>query len=191
MKDNRAFTMIELLIVVSIVGILATIGIPTFRRMAAKTRKAEAKVTLGSIFTAETAFQAEFGGFGNHLPRLGVEMAALNNYSVGFPNAAGACANSTTFPPATGNEVGSKLTAEFPSYFDPLTPSGPITTVFLRTNASGLKCEQGIMTNDTFTATASGVIWPGLAASSDLAKHDTWTITEARVVKNTRDGANQ
>jgi len=51
------------MIVVSIVGLLASIGIPNFLRFQLKAKSAEAKQNLGAIRTAEEIYFAEFGSF--------------------------------------------------------------------------------------------------------------------------------
>ncbi len=58
-KGQKGFTLIELMIVVAIIGILAAIAIPNFMTYQAKSRQSEARVNLGAIFTAATAFGAE------------------------------------------------------------------------------------------------------------------------------------
>ncbi len=63
MKGEQAFTLIELMIVVAIIGILAAIAIPNFMTYQAKARQSEAKVGLGGIFTTATSFFAENGTF--------------------------------------------------------------------------------------------------------------------------------
>lgn len=64
---KKGFTLVELLIVVAIIGVLSTIGIPTFRRMIQKAKMAEAKIALGSGHRVEAAFFAEFNSYGNNL----------------------------------------------------------------------------------------------------------------------------
>ena len=57
-KGSHGFTLIELMIVVAIIGILAAVAIPNFMTYQAKARQSEAKVALGGIFTAATAYFA-------------------------------------------------------------------------------------------------------------------------------------
>src|SRR5881296_2274071 len=58
-RDQKGFTLIELMIVVAIIGILAAIAIPNFMTYQAKSKQSEAKVGLGGIFTTATSFFAE------------------------------------------------------------------------------------------------------------------------------------
>jgi len=66
-RNQKGFTLIELMIVVAIIGILAAIAIPNFLKYQAKSRQAEAKINLGGIFVAETSFFGEQAGMGRSL----------------------------------------------------------------------------------------------------------------------------
>jgi type IV pilus assembly protein PilA len=55
-KAARGFTLIELMIVVAIIGILASIAIPNFMRYQLRSKSSEAAVNLGAIKTSEIAY---------------------------------------------------------------------------------------------------------------------------------------
>jgi len=58
-KNQKGFTLIELMIVVAIIGILAAIAIPNFRNYQMKAKTAEAKTNIGAIRTSQETYKAE------------------------------------------------------------------------------------------------------------------------------------
>src|SRR5438093_8324734 len=62
-RTSAVFTLIALMIVVAIIGILAALAIPNFMSYQAKAKQSEAKVGLGGIFTAATAYFASNGTY--------------------------------------------------------------------------------------------------------------------------------
>jgi len=60
---KKGFTLVELIIVIIIVGILASIGLTQYNKVVEKSRAAEARMILGTLRTAEIAEYMESGGY--------------------------------------------------------------------------------------------------------------------------------
>jgi len=61
MKSSRAFTLIELMVVILIISILAAVAIPLMRGRINSAKWSEGKSGAGTILTAARAFMAEKG----------------------------------------------------------------------------------------------------------------------------------
>lgn len=70
---QRAFTLLELLIVIIILGILASIAMPRYLSSIEKSRDAEAYVHLSTIRIAELDYYAEFHTYTNNFDLLNVD----------------------------------------------------------------------------------------------------------------------
>ncbi len=57
-RRDEGFTLIELMIAVSIIGVLAAVAIPSFRTYQWKAKRSEAYVNLGSLATTQKAYFA-------------------------------------------------------------------------------------------------------------------------------------
>ena len=64
-KYSAGFTLVELIIVVIILGILAGIAIPGYRKTAEKGFRDEAKVILQAIYTAERTYRLHHNTYGS------------------------------------------------------------------------------------------------------------------------------
>lgn len=77
---RRAFTLIELMIVIAIVGILAAIAIPNFMKLQGRSRQAEVRENLKACFTAEKAYYQVYDTFSNLITPIGFSPERGNRY---------------------------------------------------------------------------------------------------------------
>ncbi len=61
--NKKGFTLIEIMIVISIIAILAAIAIPTYKKYQFQAKTSEAKTNLGAIQHCELSYAAETGKF--------------------------------------------------------------------------------------------------------------------------------
>ncbi len=59
MKRNKAFTLVELMIVVAILGVLAAIAVPAYKGYVSSSKRAEAKANLETIRLLEEQYYAD------------------------------------------------------------------------------------------------------------------------------------
>ena len=78
---KKGFTLVELMIVVAIIGILAAIAIPNYIRFQARSKQAEAKSNLKSIFTGQKSFFAEKDRYSESTGDIGFAPERGNRYS--------------------------------------------------------------------------------------------------------------
>ncbi|MGE0527998.1 MAG: type IV pilin protein [Bdellovibrionales bacterium] len=102
-RNNKGFSLVELMVVVAIIGILAAIAIPNFQRFTAKAKQSEAKSNLSALYSAERAFHAEWQVFVSAFQMIGYSPVGTLKYEHGFNNLL------TTVPagyggPTTGNQ---------------------------------------------------------------------------------------
>jgi prepilin-type N-terminal cleavage/methylation domain-containing protein len=81
---GKGFTLVELIIVVIIVGILASIGLTQYNKVVERSRAAEARMILGTLRSAQMGAMFETGSY-----------AVVSSLGVGAPD--GACSTSHYF----------------------------------------------------------------------------------------------
>lgn len=186
LKNNKGFSLVELMVVVAIIGVLAAIGIPQISKYMARARQAEAKSNLASVYTANKAFFAEYGIYDNRFSLIGFRPEGKLRYNIGWADAGTRCdlAAAGYTAPLPGGVVGSAVNAD-----ELCGDNGTMTNgcsllqngLGVAIAGSGLNC-----TADgarTFTAGAAGRIGSATAV-------DQWTINQQKNLINRRDGTN-
>ena len=84
---KKGFTLLELIVVIIIIGVLASIGFSQYTKMVEKGRTAEAKTVLGQLRSAEVAYYQEYG----------VYTATLSNLATDAPSATCVATNYFTY----------------------------------------------------------------------------------------------
>ena len=82
MRDTRGFTLVELLLVVVIIGILATIAIPKFGNTKQKALVAAMQVDLKNLVTAEEAYFADHVTYTGTLGNLAYNVSTGNTLNL-------------------------------------------------------------------------------------------------------------
>jgi type IV pilus assembly protein PilA len=75
---EQGFSLTELMIVVAIIGILATIAIPNFLRYQARAKQTEAKSNLVAIHTGQIAYFAENNGYIDDFNAIGFAVSGAS-----------------------------------------------------------------------------------------------------------------
>ena len=76
MHRKKGFTLIEVLIVVIILGILATLSVPQFTRMIKRARMSEAWAGLGAVRTAQSVYYMEMSNYAGVITDLDCDATA-------------------------------------------------------------------------------------------------------------------
>ncbi len=86
-KDQRGFTLVELAIVIVIIGVLASFGVPRFRSAVERSKAGEAFAYLASIRAAQERYHARTGAYAVAVASLDVSMDAPKYFTITEPTA--------------------------------------------------------------------------------------------------------
>ncbi len=175
--NNKGFSLIELMIVVAIIGILATVAIPNFQRFQTKSRQSEVKGHLGGIYIGEQAFFAEWAQFFGDFRDIGFSPTGAMKYTVGF-----AGTNAAPGVPFTGSTVGGATATAFNSKAAGAAPLANVAAApaFAVSGATGGCVAGANPTANTFNASAVGAIGGG--------GPDAWQMNQLQVICNSLNG---
>jgi type IV pilus assembly protein PilA len=82
---REGFTLVELMIVVAIIGVLASIAVPQYSKFQAKSRQSEVRIQLGGAYTVEQSFAAENSTYTGCLGQVGYNRDGTKfYYTIGF-----------------------------------------------------------------------------------------------------------
>src|SRR5688572_11465544 len=105
MNRNRGFTLIELVVVVTIVGILLAIALPAFNEQVRKSRRSDALRCLAEIQTKQEAWRANHASYGTSA-EIVLPTCEFYTPQVTAQDAAGWTATATPKGPQVGDRCG-------------------------------------------------------------------------------------
>ncbi len=114
MKKNKkkGFTLIELMTVVIIVGILASVAVPLYRGQVKRAMASEGAALLGSVRTAERVYYAEHGRYTDDKTKLGIDTTG-NKYFIDYTvELTGGGTGFTASTTGTGDAAGITVTID-------------------------------------------------------------------------------
>ena len=94
LKNQKGFSLVELMVVVAIIGILAAIAIPNYQKFQRKSQQVEAKTLMSGLYANQVTFQNEWNFLSASFGQLGFEVVGDQpKYNVGWANASAAAAS--------------------------------------------------------------------------------------------------
>ena len=188
MKKPLGFSLLELMVVVAILGILATVAVPRFNIFRARGRQAEAKSNLGVIFTLQETHNVHHESF--YDGAAAGQAGAMNTIAtaVGYRVLGGKA------PVCDSNKLGFTV-ANCGQMRYGYQISGGSETAFTAiafapsdTNTNNKRIFPGCNgTKASTTTVAPTCSTPGAAAQTSFNTGDAWCLDEGRNLKNYRD----
>lgn len=184
LKTEKGFSLIELMIVVAIIGILATVAIPNFSRFQAKARASEARAQLSALYTSQRAFQAEWNGYHSDLVQVGYRPNGILRYVVGHGAAAAFNIPGYTGPTLTAANFNTGVAAVCDQ--PPATVPGATGCLNGAQNNAGTGLTSAAIPNtQTVTLAAFSAQAAGFVGGTTT---DVWQINQNRAVNNVTPG---
>jgi len=183
-KNQAGFSLVELMVVVAIIGILASLAIPSIGKYMAKARQSEAKTQLSSLYTAEKAFFAEYSAYHSQFGPLGYSPEGKLRYVVGFA-AVGTPADATNGynAAAAAGVAAATQTLAYCTVTVAMTNGCMMLSGADGNPPTAANLPAGTtLTKPTFIAGAGAIVHNALAGM------DQWTINQNKNLTNSRNG---
>ncbi|WP_413575141.1 type IV pilin protein [Bdellovibrio sp. HCB290] len=183
--SQAGFSLVELMVVVAIIGVLASIAVPAVNKYIAKARQSEAKTNLASLYTSEKAFYSEYTTYDTRFQAIGYSPEGQLRYNVGF-GAAGSQAGQVNGFNNTTIGAGTITTATYCGSTTGVV--GSTSGCALLRGATGVAntlvppATDTTFVGGTFSAGAVAIIHTGVPTG------DRWTMTHNKVLTNTANG---
>jgi len=177
MKNNKGFSLIELMIVVAIIGILSAIAIPNFQRFQRKAKQSEARALLTSYHTAAKAHAAEVGCYAGNFVAIGFQPEGTLNYRIeAVDNSTGNCDPTPNDDNCDSSDDACNAVASYKTWTEGASATATGTSGWGGTAAAAT-------TNTTFIVRSGAYLGGG--STTNL---DTWTINESKTLTNAVSG---
>ncbi|WII71409.1 prepilin-type N-terminal cleavage/methylation domain-containing protein [Bdellovibrio sp. 22V] len=184
-NSQRGFSLVELMVVVAIIGVLASIAVPAVNKYLAKARQSEAKTNLSSLYTSEKAFYAEYTAYHSMFGAVGFSPEGKLRYNVGFSTSTGdaGAANGYQNQPVAPGNVRNTM-----AYCTQTGTIGATGCTILRGATNALPGALPGTATVTAPATGSTFRAEALAVIHTNGGNDQWFIDHNKDLQNYRNG---
>jgi type IV pilus assembly protein PilA len=186
-NTKAGFSLVELMVVVAIIGILATIAVPNFTKFQSKAKQSSAKADLTGLYTAQKAFFAEYNTYHTNLLLTGFVPEGVTVAATGAACVAGVPNNVRLYATGFGIDGGGiAAAATLPAgAAAPCTAATYALTGFY--NWSANSGSAGVITN-TLDASVNDFDAEAVGKISGSGTEDRWTIDENKSLTNSVSG---